>query len=65
MRPRYSQQRDLFEADRTLTDFPVAQRSELLRLIECLLTEAVAACVAKAQSDGPATREAAHDQDHA
>jgi hypothetical protein len=55
----------LFEADRTLTDFPVAQRSELLRLIECLLTEAVAACVAKAQSDGPATKEAAHDQDHA
>jgi len=65
MRPRYNQQRDLFEADRTLTDFPVAQRSELLRLIECLLTEAVAACVAKAQSDDPATKEAAHDQDHA
>jgi hypothetical protein len=55
----------LFEADRTLTDFPVAQRSELLRLIECLLTEAVAVCVAKAQSDDPATKEAAHDQDHA
>jgi len=65
MRPRYNQQRDLFEADRTLTDFPVAQRSELLRLIECLLTEAVAACVAKTQSDDPATKEAAHDQDHA
>ncbi|MFG1466503.1 hypothetical protein V5F77_27125 [Xanthobacter sp. DSM 24535] len=55
----------MFEADRTLTDFPVAQRSELLRLIECLLTEAVAACVEKAQSDDPATKEAAHDQDHA
>lgn len=65
MRPRYNQQRDLFEANRALTDFPVAQRSELLRLIECLLTEAVAACVAKAQSDGTATKEAAHDQDHA
>lgn len=65
MRPRYNQQRDLFEADRTLTDFPVAQRSELLRLIECLLTEAVAVCVEKEQSDDPATKEAAHDQDHA
>lgn len=64
MRPRYNRQRDLFDADRTLTEFPVAQRSELLRLIECLLTEAVAAWVAKAQSDGP-TKEAGHDQDHA
>ena len=65
MRPRYNQQRDLFEADRTLTEFPVAQRSELLRLIECLLTEAVAACEAKSPSDGPETKEAAHEQDHA
>jgi hypothetical protein len=65
MRPRYNQQRDLFEADRTLTEFPVARRSELVRLIECLLTEAVAACEAKAQSDGPETKEAAHEQDHA
>jgi hypothetical protein len=65
MRPAYNRQRDLFEEDRTLTDLPVAQRSELLRLIECLLTEAAAACVAKAQSDDPARKEAAHDQDHA
>ena len=41
MRPRYNQQRDLFEADRTMTEFPVAQKCELVRLIECLLTEAV------------------------
>ena len=65
MRPRYNHQRDLFEADRTLTEFPATQRSELVRLIECLLTEAVAACEAKVQSDGPETKEAAHEQDHA
>jgi hypothetical protein len=65
MRPRYNQQRDLFEADRTLMEFPVAQRCELVRLIECLLTEAAAACEAKVQSDGPETKEAAHEQDHA
>ena len=65
MRPRYNQQRDLFEADRTLTEFPVAQRSELVRLIECLLTAAVTACKATAQSDDPETTEAAHEQDHA
>jgi hypothetical protein len=65
MRPRYNKQRDLFEAERTLTEFPIAQRSELVRLIECLLTAAVTACEAKAQSDGSETREAAHEQDHA
>jgi len=65
MRPRYNQQRDLFAADRTLMEFPVAQRCELVRLIECLLNEAVAACEAKVQSDGPETKEAAHEQDHA
>ena len=65
MRPRYNQQRDLFEADRTVTEFPVAQRCELVRLIECLLTEAVAACEAKVQADGLETKEAAHEQDHA
>jgi hypothetical protein len=62
---RYNQQRDLFEADRTLTEFPVAQRSELIRLIECLLTEAVAVREAKSQSGGRETKEAAHEQDHA
>jgi len=55
----------LFEADRTMTEFPVAQKCELVRLIECLLTEAVTACEAKVQSDGPETKEAAHEQDHA
>lgn len=65
MRPRCNHQRDLFEADRTLTEFPATQRSELVRLIECLLTEAVAAREAKSQSDGPETKEAPHEQDHA
>jgi len=65
MHPRCNQQRDLFEADQTLMEFPVAQRCELVRLIECLLTEAVAACDVKVHSDGPETKEAAHEQDHA
>ena len=65
MRPRHDRQRDLFEADRTLTGVPVAQRSELVRLIECLLSEAVAAYETKSPSDGPETKEAAHEQDHA
>ena len=59
MCPPYSgQERDLFEADRTLMEFPVAQRCELVRLIECLLTEALAACEARVQSDGAETKEA-------
>lgn len=65
MRPRYNQQKDLFEAYRTPMEFPVAQRCELVRLIECLLTEAVAACDIKVLSGGPETKEAAHEQDHA
>jgi hypothetical protein len=65
MRPRYNNhQRDLFESDRTPTEFPVTQRNELVRLIECLLTEAVTAREAKSQSDGRETKEAAHEQDH-
>jgi len=65
MHPRCNQQRDLFEADRTLMEFPVAQRCELVRLIECLLTEAVTTCDAKVHSDDPETKEVAHEQDHA
>ena len=61
----YNQQRDLFEADRTLMEFPVARRCELVRLIECLLTEAVANCDAKVHPDGRETKEVAHEQDHA
>jgi hypothetical protein len=65
MHPRYNQQKDLFQADRTSTEFPVAQRRELVRLIECLLTEAVAVCAPRVPSDDPEMKEAAHEQDHA
>ena len=65
MRPRHDRQRDLFEADRRPMEFPVALRRELVRLIECLLTEAIAARETKAPSDGPERREAAHEQNHA
>ena len=40
--PRHNRQRDLFEAGSRRRDFPAAQRSELVRLIEGLLAEAVA-----------------------
>lgn len=65
MRPRHDQQRDLFEAGRRPKEFPVTLRRELVRLIECLLTEAIAGGETKAPSDGPETKGAAHEQDHA
>jgi hypothetical protein len=65
MYEQINQQKDLFQADRTSTEFSVAQRRELVRLIECLLTEAVAVCAPKVPSDDPETKEAAHEQDHA
>jgi hypothetical protein len=37
----------------------------LVRLVECLLAEAVAECEAAAQADRLETREAGHEQDHA
>ena len=65
MQPKRYLQRSLFEEDRQTPAIPASQRSTLVRLIECLLTEAVAACEAKVQSDSPETKEAAHEQDHA
>ena len=65
MRPQQNRQSHLFEADRTPMPFPVALRRELVRLIECLLSEAVAVCVAKAPFETPGTKEAGHEQDHA
>ncbi len=64
MRPRHHQQRDLFEADRRPMEFPAALRHELVRLIECLLSEAFA-YETKAPAGGPATKEVAHEQNHA
>jgi predicted HAD superfamily Cof-like phosphohydrolase len=65
MRPRQTQQRDLFETDRATAEIPAARRMTLVRLIERLLVEAVAECEAAAQAGGLETREAGHEQDHA
>jgi hypothetical protein len=64
MRPRHNQQRDLFETDRTLVEFPVAQKRELVRLIGCLLNEAATVCEAEAPANGLRMKGAAHEQDH-
>lgn len=63
MRSRQTRQRDLFETDRAPAEIPAARRMALVRLVECLLIEAVAE--AAAQADGLETREVGHEQDHA
>ena len=63
MRPRPSQQRDLFKVDRKLADIPTTQKDILVSLIERLLVEALADNAAHAAN--AKTREAAHEQDHA
>jgi hypothetical protein len=65
MRSRQTRQTDLFETDRATAEIPAARRMALIRLVECLLVEAVAECEAAAQADGLETREAGHEQDHA
>ncbi len=64
MQPRHDQQRDLFKGDRMLMEFPSALRRELVRLIECLLNEAVAGYPTQTLSDGLGAKGAAHEQDH-
>ena len=64
MRPRPSQQRDLFKVDRKSADIPATQKDILVRLIERLLVEALADDDA-AHSANDKTKEAAHEQDHA
>jgi hypothetical protein len=65
MRARQIRQRDLFETDRATAEIPAARRVALIRLVECLLVEAVADCEASARADGLETREVGHEQDHA
>jgi hypothetical protein len=65
MRSRQPRQKDLFETDRTTAEIPAARRMALIRLVECLLVEAVAECEAAAQADDLETREAGSEQDHA
>lgn len=47
-----------------LMEFPSALRRELVRLIECLLNEAVAGYPTQTLSDGLGAKGAAHEQDH-
>jgi hypothetical protein len=63
--PRPCRQCDLFEEKRTQPEIPTAQRSTLVRLIECLLAEAAADSDGKNGIDNGATTEGAHEQDHA
>ena len=65
MRSRQTRQRDLFETDRALAEIPAARRMALVRLVECLLIEAVAEREAAVQADGLEMREAGNEQDHA
>ena len=63
--PRPCRQRDLFEEKRTQPEIQIAQRSTLVRLIECLLAEAAAGGDGKNGIGSGATKEAGHEQDHA
>jgi hypothetical protein len=66
MRQEQSRQPDLFESDRRARKIPVSLRREMVRLVEDLLIEALGGGARQhAQSQDPAKREAAHDQDHA
>jgi len=65
MRSRQTRQTDLFETDRATAEIPAARRMALIRLVECLLVEAVAECEAVAQAGGLEKREAGNEQDHA
>ncbi len=62
MLPRHDKQRDLFETDQRTQAIPSSLRREIIHLIEGLLIEAVGGVE---QSEDRATREDAHEQDHA
>ena len=64
MRPRLCRQRDLFKEAPKTSDLSDTQRNLLVRLIECLLVEALADG-AKTAAANLENKEAAHDQDHA
>jgi hypothetical protein len=65
MHSRQTRQKDLFETDLATAEIPAARRMALMRLIECLLVEAVAECEAAVPADDLETREAGNEQDHA
>lgn len=63
MLPRHDKQRDLFETDQRTQAIPSSLRREIIQLIGGLLIEAI--CGVETQSEDRATREDAHEQDHA
>jgi hypothetical protein len=62
--PRHCQQRDLFEELRTQSEIPTDQRSTLVRLIECLLSEAAAGSNGKKCDGSLVTKGGSHEQVH-
>ena len=65
MLPIHRLQQDLFEEARKAPILAAAQRNAVVGLIEELLIEALAGSRSTAGGGEPATREAAHEQDHA
>jgi hypothetical protein len=64
MQPRHQPQRDLFKDDHKTPDIPTSLRSSLVRLIESLLTEAMADSVDAARAANTETKGGSHEQDH-
>jgi hypothetical protein len=62
--PRPCRQHDLFEEMRTQSEIPTDQRSTLVRLIECLLSEAAAGSNGKKRDGSVVIKGGSHEQDH-
>ena len=60
-----SQQLGLFQAEHMRPALSGKMRSELLRLVEQMLTEAIAARPSQPGHATPKAKEARHEQDHA
>jgi len=65
MQPTPRRHRDLFDEERETPPVPTSLRSALVQLIERLLTEALTDDRSETDAATPASREAAHEQDHA
>ena len=65
MRPRPSQQRDLFEENKPTAQVPTTLTATLVRRIGELLVEAIADGTIEARMGDNKASGAAHEQDHA
>lgn len=61
MRPQHRQQRDLFDEVRVQREIPAAHRTKLVRLIEGMLSEAIADSGINTNADWEATKDASHE----